>query len=215
MAEKKENSSIVTGPFRLAFPQVFEAKASAEGGKEKFSITMLFPKSGESFIPSMPYTAANGLGALRRLAFDAVKAKWGEDKAKWPANLKSLAFNTAVSNTGKDGWPIRDGDLVEWDGFAGNLFLRASSQFQPGLVDAKLHPVLDKQAFYGGLICRAQINCFAYDNAGNKGISFGVNNVQILKSDGVIFGGKQKPELVFDAFATADAGGSTEEAWDV
>lgn len=212
MAEKKENSSIVTGPFRLAFPQVFEAKASVEGGKEKFSITMLFPKSGESFIPSMPYTAANGLVALRKLALDAVKEKWGE-KEKWPGLFKTMDFKTYISPNGKDGWPIRDGESVEWDGFASNFFVRASSQFQPGLVDAKLQPVLDKQAFYGGLICRAQINCFAYDNAGNKGISFGVNNVQILKDDGVTFGGKQKPELVFDAFGSVAPGDTDEDAW--
>jgi hypothetical protein len=196
--------SIVTAPFRLAFPEIFAPKAGVEGGKEKYSITMLFPKDGTSLLPAI---TGDGLLELRKLALEAVKEKWGADKSKWPANLKSLDFKTAISPSGKDGWPIRDGDAVEWDGFGGNFFARASSQYKPGLVDAKLQAILDKETVFGGLICRAQINAFAYDNAGNKGVSFGVNNLQILKDDGTCFGGKQNPAEVFDAFG--EAGGST------
>lgn len=197
------SDSIITAPFRLAFPEVFTPKAGAEGGKEKFSITMMFPKDGSLLIPAMP---GDGVLELRKIAFAAVKEKWGGDKSKWPANMKTLDFAKYVSPTGKDGWPVRDGDLVEWDGFAGMLFARASSQYQPGLVNQKLQPVIDKNAVYGGLICRAQVSAFAYDNSGNKGVTFGLNNLQILKDDGVVFGTKQDPAGVFDAFGD---GGST------
>ncbi len=148
------------------------------------------------------------------MALAALKAMWGDDKAKWPANLKALDFKSSLSPNGKDGWPVRDGDMVEWDGFEGQVFIRATSQFMPGVVNAKLQPILDKSEVYGGLICRAQVNCFAYDNAGNKGVSFGVNNLQILKDDGVAFGGKQNAAEVFEAYG--DAGGATagaEEDW--
>lgn len=204
--------NIVTGAFRLAFPEVFAPKAGVKGGKEKFSITMLFPKDGSSLVATLP---GNGLMELRKLAFEAVKEKWGADRAKWPANLKNLDFKTAISPNGKDGWPIRDGDSVEWDGFAGNFFVRASSQFMPGLANAKLQPIIDKQAVYGGLICRAQINAFVYDSAGEKGVSFGLNNLQILKEDGVIFGGKNSAENVFEAME--EVGSTAEDAsapWD-
>ena len=203
--------SIVTVPFRLAFPEVFTPKAATEGGAEKFSITMLFPKDGSALIPAMP---GNGILELRKLALAAVKDKWGEDKTKWPASFKTLDFKTYVSPNGKDGWPIRDGDLVEWDGFPDQFFARATSRFAPGLVNQKLQPILDKSAVYGGLICRAQINAYAYDTNGNKGVTFGLNNLQILKDDGTIFGGRQNPAEVFDAFG--DAGGSAgtaDEDW--
>jgi hypothetical protein len=209
MSDEKKSNSIITVPFRLAFPEVFTAKASVEGGKAKFSVTMLYPKDGSALIPSMP---GDGILELRKLALAAIKEKWGEDKTKWPASIKAIDLKTYVSPNGKDGWPIRDGNLVEWDGFAGQLFVRASSQFQPGIVDQKLQPIIDKSAVYGGLICRAQVNAFAYDNAGNRGVSFGLNNLQVLKDDGVVFGGKQNAAEVFDAFAASGdlaSGGST------
>jgi hypothetical protein len=114
---------------------------------------------------------------------------------------------------GKDGWPIREGDAVEWDGFGGNVFVRAASQYMPGLVDAKLQPIIDKQAVFGGLICRAQVNAYAYDTAGNKGVTLGLNNLQILKDDGTTFSGKTKAE---DAFESFGEGGSAKEEtpWD-
>ena len=196
--------SIITVPFRLAFPEVFAPKASVEGGKEKFSITMMFPKDGSLLIPAMP---GDGILELRKIAYAAVKEKWGDDKSKWPANLKTLDFAKYVSPTGKDGWPLRDGDLVEWDGFAGMLFARASSQYQPGMVNQKLQPVIDKDAVYGGLICRAQVHAYADDNSGNKGVTFGLNNLQILKDDGTVFSAKQDPAGVFDAFGDGGSNG--------
>ena len=191
--------SIITAPFRLAFPEVFKAKAYENGGTAKYSITMLFPKDESALIPSLPNT--NGIMALRRLAFEAVQEKWGVDKIKWPASLRALDFKTYVSPTGKDGWPIRDGDLVEWDGFGGQLFIRASSKFQPGLVDQKLQPIISEEQIFGGLICRAQINAYVYDDAMNKGVTFGLNNLQILKDDGTVYGGRANASEVFDAFA--------------
>jgi hypothetical protein len=205
--------NIITVPFRLAFPEVFEPKAMKGSTNAKFSITMLFPKDGSSLIPAMP---GNGVLELRKLALVATKEKWGEDKAKWPANLKSVDFKNYVSPTGKDGWPLRDGDMFDWDGFPGCIFTRASSQFQPGLVNSKLQPVINKSDVYGGLICRAQINAYAYDSNGNKGVTFGLNNLQILKDDGTIYGGRQNPAGVFDAFGepgTTAAGSSEEEPW--
>ena len=200
--------NVVTVAFRLAFPEVFAPKAAAEGGKEKFSVTMLFPKDGSKLLPGMNGNGADVM-ALRKLAFQAIKEKWGEDKAKWPANLKTLDFANYLSPTGKDGWPFRDGDTQDWDGFAGAVFIRASSQYKPGIVDAKVQPILSQDKVFGGLICRAQINAYAYDNSGNKGVTFGLNNLQILKDDGTTFSGRQNATDVFEA---VDDGGGTMQA---
>jgi len=203
--------SIVTTAFRLAFPQVFAPKAAVQGGKESYSITMLFPKEGNlmSAIPGA------GVMEIRKLLHDAVKEKWGEDKNKWPAQYKSLDFKTYLSPTGKDGWPLRDGDEVKWDGFAGNVFIRASSNFAPGFVDQKRQPIINPANIFGGLICRAQVNAFAYDTAGNKGVSLGVQNFQVLKDDGTAFSGGAKAADVFEAFGdnTVGVGEAVGEAW--
>lgn len=198
------SDKIVTGPFRVAFPTLFEPKAFSDGGKPKYSVTMLFPKSGESLLPKV---AGPGILELRKLALAAVKEKWGEDKAKWPSNLRNISFAEHVSPNGKDGFPVRDGDDCEWEGFADHWYVKASSESQPGIVDAKVNPVLDKSEVFGGLICRAQITAFAYDSNGSKGVSFGLSNVQILKDDGTCYGnGRQNPADVFDSFGD---GGTT------
>ena len=204
-----KEGNIVTAPFRLAFPQVFEAKASIEGGKEKFSITMLFPKDGSPLIPSL--SKDNGIMAIRKLLTEAIKAKYGEDKAKWPAPFKGMDVKTVISMNGKDGWPVRDGDMVEWDGFEGNLFVRASTQFPIGVVDRKLQPVMNSSDVFGGLICRAEINAYCYDTNGNKGVTLGVNNLQILKDDGVVLGGKSRPEDSFEAFYDGDSSSTADD----
>jgi hypothetical protein len=202
--------NLVTGAFRLAFPQVFVAKA-VEGGKEKFGIKMLFPKNGEL----IPGHGLGGITDLRKLAVAAAKERWGEDKAKWPANLRSLDPKTAISIDGKNGWPIRDGDEVDWDGFEGMWFAGASSQYQPGVVNAKVQPVINPTEIYGGLICRAQINAYAYEMSGNKGVTFGLNNLQVLRDDGVKFGGREAASKVFGIVEEAGpVGGKDEEPWD-
>lgn len=189
--------SIVTSSFRLAFPQVFEPKAGIQGGKEKFGITMLYPKNGTALIPGLP---GEGILEIRKLIFAACKESWGADKTKWPNLFKTVDFANYVSPTGKDGWPIRDGNSKEWEGFSECLFVRAVSMYAPGVVDNKLQAIIDKTKVFGGLICRAQVNAFSYNNAGNIGVSIGLNNLQILKDDGTSYGNQQNPADVFDAF---------------
>ena len=209
---KKEKNNVITIPFRLAFPEVFEARAGAPGAKEKFSVTMLFPKDGSSLVPN---ATGSDLLALRKLAVAAIKEKWGNDKAKWPSNLKALDLKTALSPSGRDGWPFRDGDNVTWTGFEGMVSVKAGSMFQPGIVDAKKKEILTESGIWGGLICRADVNCWAYDTQGNQGVSFGLENLQVLKDDGVSFSGRSNASEAFDAFDDGSSEeGTTEDAND-
>lgn len=163
--------SIVTNKFRLAFPAIFEPEKNNlnTNGKEKYAITMLFPKGTD-------------LDALKKLAKDAVAEKW-PDPNKRPKNIR---------------YPFRDGDEVDWDGFEGNVFIKASSLYRPGVVNQKVKPVLDPEEIYAGCYCRAEVNAFAYDTQGNKGVSFGLQNVQKV-AEGDRFGGRKDPEKVFGA----------------
>ena len=195
MEENTEKKGLRTAPFRLAFPAVFKPKAF-EGGEAKFTITMLFPKSGNSLIPSLPGSFMD----LRREAYRAAVEEWGVDQSKWPPTIQALDFKTHVSLAGKDGWPIRDGDTVSWDGFAGMWFVRATTKFPPSVVDNTVHEILRDDAVFGGLICRAYVSAFAYDSPMNKGISFGFQTLQTLEDDGVRFGGFVNPKDVFSAY---------------
>jgi hypothetical protein len=79
------------------------------------------------------------------------------------------------------------------------------------MVDAKLQAVISQDQIFGGLICRAQINAFAYDQPMNQGVSIGLSNFQILKDDGTVFSGREDPSKVFDAFGATGTDGTP---WD-
>ena len=198
----KERNDLITIPCRVAFPEVFQPKAAVANGTPKYSVNLLFPTDGRDLYPAIKTGA--GLMDLRKAAYNACVEKWGADRSKWPATIKAIDPKTYLSPTGKDGWPFRDGNLVGWEGYEGMTFIRASSKFQPGLVNARLQPILSESEIFGGLIVRCQINAYAYDTNGNRGVTFGLNNVQVLKDDGVVYSGRAKAENVFEA---AEPGG--------
>jgi hypothetical protein len=194
--------NILTKPFRLSFPNVFQPKAAVQGGKEEFSIVMLFKKDDPA------------VRDLRALLKDAITEKWGEDKTKWPPNLRNMNLATHVSVNGKDGWPIVDGDMKSYEGYAGMLSIRAKSGYKPGVVSRDLEDIINPREVVGGLIARAEINAWAYNHpTGGPGVSFGLQNLQILKDDGVRFSGKaaSNPKDVFGAWEDDYAGTGTDD----
>lgn len=201
---------IITIPCRLAFPEVFVPK-SVNGGTAKYSLTMQFPKDGHPLVsnaPSLypPTEKVVTVDGIRRMLVIAAKEKWGDDRSKWPGVLRTMDWKSYFSPTGQDGWPLRDGDAhPEWQGYEGMCFVRASAaEYAPQVFDNMKNPITDQRAVYGGLICRALINAFAYDNKGNRGVSLGFNGLQILANDGTVYGGGNAA----DAFgAYGDAGG--------
>lgn len=172
--------TVITPEFRVSFPFVFRPQKSLEAGKEpKYSITMLF-KKGED------------LSALKKAAEAVAVEKWGPDKNKWPKNLRT---------------PFRDQGEKEFDGYeAGAVFCTATSKQRPGLVDIQVQDIIDESQMYAGCYARASIRAFAYDQAGNRGVAFGLQNVQKLR-DGEPLGGRSRPQDDFEPIE-----GATEEA---
>lgn len=115
------------------------------------------------------------LTEMKKAAEAAAKEKWAD---KIPKNLRS---------------PFRDGDEKELDGYAGKIFVRASSKSKPGVVDQNVKPIVDPSEFYPGCYARATVVAFAYEAKGNKGVSFALLNVQKL-GDGEAFGNRSNPE---------------------
>lgn len=167
---------VLTPKFRVSFPAVFKAEAY-EGKEPKFSITMLFDGKTD-------------LSALKAAANAALDEKW-PDKKKRPANLRS---------------PFRDGaEKPDLDGYDGCIFVRATSKTKPGLVDQNLQAIIDPADFYAGCFARATIRAYAYDNSGNRGVAFALDNIQKL-GDGEPFSGKTTAEQDFAPVASDDGG---------
>ncbi len=168
----------VTPEFRVSFPAVFKPKAFQDQ-EAKYSVVMLFDKKVDLSKPA----SKGGKISLKQAAFNAATEKWGP-KEKWPKGLRL---------------PFRDGDEKEdLQGYANCTFISAASKTQPGLVDQVLRPILSEQDFYAGCYARAEVIAYAYDVAGNKGVSFSLQNIQKMR-DGDKFSGRKDASEVFDA----------------
>ena len=165
----------LTPEFRVSFPAVFQPK-TFEGQEPKYRIVMLFDKKTD-------------ITPLKKLAADAVNKKW-PDKSKRP----KFKHN-----------PFRDGDEEKAgiEGYAGKIFIGASSKLQPGVVDQRKNQIMTEDEFYAGCYARATLTAYAFDTAGNTGVAFGLQNVQKLR-DGEPFSGRTKAEDDFDMVETTD-----------
>lgn len=167
MSEKK-TIKVTTPEFRVSFPQVFEAK-SFNGGKEQYSICMLFDKKTD-------------LTPIKKAMQEVIDAKW-PDKAK----------------RGKLWNPLRDGDAEkpEREEYQNVIFANAKSLDKPGIVDAQRNMITSGEEFYAGCYARATLVIYSFEKSGNKGVAFGLNNIQKLR-DGEPFSGRNSAENDFD-----------------
>ena len=180
----------ITPEFRAAFISVFKATSmkNADGSvnKPKYSIRACFPPTAK-------------LDALKKEAQLAAQEKWGD---KIPKTLRSpFRLNEELENPiigiGDD-WII--------------MSFSANEDRRPGIVDAKLQDIIDDSDVYSGAWYRAQVRAFAYENAGNKGVSFGLQNVQKLRDDDPIGSGRIPASKAFepvDVPAAASGNGKT------
>jgi len=154
-------SNLVTGKVRFSYATVFEARA-INGGEEKFSVTLLIPKSDTN-------------------TYQRIMAEIN----------KTLQENVADTFKGvmpqNPSLPIYDGDGVRPSGepygpeCKGHWVISAKSNSAPEVVDANLNPIISKNEFYSGCYGRASIRFYAYNRNGNKGIGCGLGNIQKLE----------------------------------
>lgn len=171
-----KSEKVMTPEFRAAFVSVFSPTQVNGKGDAKFRLTMVFPKDAD-------------LSDLKRIAREAAVAKWGD-------KVGTFALRS----------PFRDGgEKAHLDGFDESVvFVTATTTTRPGVVDQGVKPIIDASEFYSGCYARATVNAFAYENSGNRGVSFGLHNVQKLR-DGTPFSGRAKPEEDFEAVEGAAA----------
>lgn len=192
-----DETTVLTPEFRASYPAVFKPRKNDLNGKDEFDIVMLFPKDAD-------------LSGLKAAAKAAIKKKWGD---KPPAGLRS-PFRDQGEKQAKSGDGLAAGHVE------GAIFIRAKSTMAPGVVGPRKDPAtgkleeLDERSFYAGCYARAKVNAYAYDNKGNKGVAFGLRNVQKLRDGESLGGGFSRPEDDFDAVETGDGpaeGSSTDD----
>lgn len=176
------STKVITGKVRFSYAHVFEPVAMSEGQEPKYQVSLIIPKSD--------------LKTLEKIekAIEAAKVV-GKDK---------------ISKNGKlmPGlkMPLRDGDEDRPDNpeYADSMFINCSSKIKPGIVDKDLNPIMSQDEFYSGCYGRASINFYAFNNAGNRGIACGLNNLQKLADGEALAGGASAEEDFGGSNAFAD-----------
>lgn len=152
------NNIITTGRVRLSYAHIFKPKAINGEGPEKYSASLIIPKSDKKTIKLIE----NAIEEAKKLG----ATKWG---GKVPKNLKL---------------PLRDGDAEREDeAYANSMFINANANADrpPLVVDKNHNKILDPEEVYSGCYGVASITFFPYDSNGNKGVACGLNGFMKTK----------------------------------
>lgn len=163
---KGSPTKVVTGVVRLSYANVWEPK-SINGGAEKYSVSLIIPKSDTKTIATI---------------HAAVEAAMEEGRGK---------FGGKIPNKSALKLPLRDGDIDRPDdeAYEGSYFVNANSNAAPEIVDKLLNPILNRSEVYSGVYARVSVNFYAFNSNGNRGIACGLGNIQKVR-DGEPLGGK-------------------------
>ena len=195
MANKFARSADFKTPdARLSFAQtLFKARASEQGGKEKFGCTLIFPKA--AMTEKTCKTADGKMASLQDIVAGVIVEQWGEkglERAK--AGLIKSPF---LAGDGKEARNKTTGELHPGMG-PGVFFIRVSANAdrrpQVSSTPAAMIPATEDEV-YSGCEGFAVLNCFAWNNPQNgDGVSFGIQ-MFFKKRDGErIGGGSSSPD---------------------
>lgn len=185
MAQQDLNTRFVTGKVRLSYVNLFTPRSPGEGQPEKYSVTIIIPKSDRETLDKIEKARKNAI-------------EKGRDRfagGKVPKNLKNTLHDGDV-----------DADLDRNPEYAGSYYMSvsANAQYRPTVVDQSVQPILDPAEVYSGCYARVSLNAFAYSKQGNQGVSFGLGNVQKLADGETLGGGPVRAENEFSAVAVDD-----------
>lgn len=166
-----ELTNVTTGEVRLSFVHLFKPYAFQSGQEEKYSTTILLPKSDTQ------------TKARIDAAIQAAKERGAADK--WNGVAPPVIPN-----------PIWDGDGVKQDGtpFGAEckghwvFTARTSIDYPPEVVDQNGNPVINHSDVYSGCYALVNVEFWPYNFNGKKGIGCSLGPVKKVR-DGEPLGG--------------------------
>jgi hypothetical protein len=158
-------ANLITPVGTLSFPNLFvpKPKSPAPGAKPVYSCSILFDPEAQK-TPEFK--------ALKQGLFDAAKAFHGAN-----IDLKKIM---------ETDWPIRDAVEKDYAGYEkGFVYISPWASGEPGrsppgIVDGRLQIVIDPSKVYAGAKIRANVSPFGWVFTTRKGVSFGLNHIQLV-----------------------------------
>jgi len=175
---------------RLAFPNLFEAKAFEAGGKADFNAAFILPKDHPQ------------VAEIKNAMVTVAKDKFGA-KAKEVYALMEK----------QDRLALHDGDTKpSLDGYEDNLFINARNKVKPTVVDRNRAPLSAADGKpYAGCYVNVILEFWAQDNQYGKRINASLGGVQFYADGDAFSGGRPVDSDAFDDIG-ADADGATADA---
>lgn len=188
LISKGDKPVVRTGRGRLSYPTLFTARASEEGGTLRYSTTLVLPPAVD-------------IDVLKEACFAVAAKKFGESwKTKYPKLPMPWHNSTDENQDGIPHW-----QKIGIDPKAFPLFLRTGANAdygRPNVVNAQNQPLgSDRQdQVYAGRWARLTVQPYAYEHGGSKkkGVSLGLQNVQLLEDDEPLAAMRRAAETEFE-----------------
>lgn len=175
---KAKSGNIITPAIRLMWCRDVLQPGTRKGAKPtdepKYSTGILIPKEAD-------------LSLLKEAVKEAAVDKFGEKGAQTIKPAK-LPFK-------------RTEDIPQLAELADDypVFLNCSAKQKPQVVDHGMNPVTDEEQVYSGRWAKVSLNAYAWEHSeGGKGVSLGLNNIQLLEHDEQLAGGRASAEDEFE-----------------
>lgn len=163
MTNQPMQTRVVTGEVRFSYVNLLKPRASMQGGEEKYSVTILLPKSDV---------------ATKQRIDAAIEAAKQVGKSKsWNGVIPPMVSIPVHDGDGvkpSDGMPFGEECKGHW------VFSASTKVDQPPvIVDINQNPIINPTEIYSGMYGRIAVNFGPYSNAGKKGIGCYISkNVQ-------------------------------------
>ncbi len=186
---KTKSGNIILPRGRMMYPSLFSPslpQGETDPKKARYQVSVAFPKGVDL--------------ALLAAEVEAVAVKeFGPDyKTKYKVRKPFLKAEEQP----------KMGDIAA--GFP--IFVRTNSPGRPQVVRANMSAVDEKDAYdevYAGRWARVSVRVYHYDHAtGGKGISLGLQNVQLLEHDERFGGARPQAQDEFETIGDVAAGGA-------
>lgn len=177
MAQKNERK-VITKEVRLSYARLFKPKDNDQG-VPVWSTVILIPKSDRATLAKLKAAAKAAL----ELGIENGKLRKGTTLEK--------AWTTLKDGDDRD-------DLDEQPEYADHWYMNVNSYRKPGVVDRHRDPLDDERDVYSGCYARVSLTAYPFDAKSNKGVTFGLENVQKLRDGEPLGGAPSAPEDDFD-----------------
>lgn len=180
-----ESGNLLTPKGRILYPSLYKPtlpKGEKDENKARFQISLLIPKGAD-------------ISALENAINEAINDNVSE-KVRKTTKVKKPILKTE--------------DQPRFAEFAEDYphMIRCAAKFKPDVVGPTLKPVAeDDEAdeVYSGRYARLSVRPFFYDHpTGGKGVSLGLQNVQLLDHADPIAGGRVRADAEFESVSSDD-----------